>query len=295
MDTPVMRRSRVINSGFSTLAPPPAPPPPSFDPATTAWVNAVVGAGGTVSLTQKGFVDTLIKGLKTDPSGNLFALQDRLWLLASENVTQAQIDLITANSSNNWTFNGTGTFAGAFAVNQGYTGNGTDNYLDTGIDLGSFSGNFGTNSSSVYVYDRTSGAVFSAGMGFTQVGVSRLEIVPTNGANAQVNLNSTVSLNWANTQTQGFFLGSRTASNATAIYQNGIQRATGSGTSTAMTGGSGATLVIGANKTSAPAVNLFSSDQIAIAGFGGGMNSTQAVAFQGWVNGYMTSLGTNVY
>jgi hypothetical protein len=64
---------------------------PSFDAATTAWANAVISDGGTVGASQKGFVDTLIRGLKTD---GLFTLGDALWLYGSENVHQAKISLL---------------------------------------------------------------------------------------------------------------------------------------------------------------------------------------------------------
>src|SRR5262245_42144212 len=48
---------------------------------TTAWVNAVVADGGSVSGLQQTRVNNLIAGLKTDC---LFTVLDRLWLYGGE-------------------------------------------------------------------------------------------------------------------------------------------------------------------------------------------------------------------
>jgi hypothetical protein len=45
--------------------------------ATTAWVNAVVGAGGSVSAAQQTRVDTFIKALK---AASIWTKMDRIWL-----------------------------------------------------------------------------------------------------------------------------------------------------------------------------------------------------------------------
>ena len=76
---------------------------PAFDAATTAWVNAVVTAGGTVSTSQKGYVDTLIKALKT---ASVWTSLSRLWLLASENTYQAGIDIVGLNTYTNVNYSG---------------------------------------------------------------------------------------------------------------------------------------------------------------------------------------------
>src|SRR5215831_13637080 len=114
-DTFVTRGVRILWPAGTAISVPAA----AFDAATLAWVAAVVGDGGTVSATEKGYVDTLIVGLRAD---GLFSKLDRLWLLASENTHQAKIDIIALQS---FTLTGSPTFA----ANAGYTGVG-----DTGID-----------------------------------------------------------------------------------------------------------------------------------------------------------------
>ena len=95
----------------------------SYDPATTAWVNAVETAGGSASATQEGYVDSLIKCYK---SAGIFSLMDREWLLWSDDLQQAQIDIINDQS---WTAHGTT----GFIADAGWTGDGTTSYLDTGF------------------------------------------------------------------------------------------------------------------------------------------------------------------
>src|SRR6266566_8370586 len=119
---------QVAGQGMLTLGAGSAGGGSAFDPATTAWVNAVVAAGGTVSGTQKGFVDTLILCEKTAANGNLFALLDRLWIHASENVTQATVDTIADASLTNHGL--------SFTVSQGFTGDGATTYADSGYSSG---------------------------------------------------------------------------------------------------------------------------------------------------------------
>jgi hypothetical protein len=91
-----------------------------LDPATTAWVAAVVTAGGTVSSPRQTIVDTFIKCLK---SNSLFTTMDRYWLLAGENVASATVDMI-ADASNNPVGSPT------FTANLGYGPSNTASYVD---------------------------------------------------------------------------------------------------------------------------------------------------------------------
>jgi hypothetical protein len=92
----------------------------TYDASAQAWFDAVVAAGGAVSTTQKGRVNTLVLALK---SASLFS--GRLWIHAGESdAKQATIDLInlaTAAPQSSPTL-------GA----SGYTGNGSSSYIDYG-------------------------------------------------------------------------------------------------------------------------------------------------------------------
>jgi hypothetical protein len=86
----------------------------SYDAATTAWINAVVAAGGSVSTGRKTLVDNLIVGLKAD---GVWAKLDRLYLLAAENTKSALIDLVALAQA-------TEASGPTFAIDTGYTVNG---------------------------------------------------------------------------------------------------------------------------------------------------------------------------
>jgi hypothetical protein len=102
-------------------------PSTGVDPATTAWVNAVVTNGGTVSGTQQTNVNNLIVSLKAN---GLFSKLDRLWLFASENEPQALTDIIADSLA-------TKVSTPAFVANRGYTGQdlaSPTKYIDTGYN-----------------------------------------------------------------------------------------------------------------------------------------------------------------
>jgi hypothetical protein len=106
----------------------------SLDPATTAWVSAVTTAGGTVSSGQKTKVNALIVNLKTEFTTNYFTSCDRIWIHASENTQQATIDLVNDAVATN--------HSATFTANQGFTGNGTSTYLDSGFNTSTSGINF---------------------------------------------------------------------------------------------------------------------------------------------------------
>jgi len=119
---------------------------PAFDPATTAWVAAVVAASGTVSAAQKTRVNTLIVSLK---AASLFTVLDRLWLLASENTQQAGIDIVNLNAS--LTVSG----APSFTANLGYICNNILKFLDTHFVPSTAGGHYVLNGASFGYYNIT--------------------------------------------------------------------------------------------------------------------------------------------
>lgn len=110
---------------------------PPDDSATTAWVAAVVSAGGTVSDERKSLVNNLVLGLKSD---GLWTKLDRLWLFAAENSQSALIDLVAASSASLVATNPT------FTADRGFTGN-ASGYINTGFNATSGTPKFTQNDS----------------------------------------------------------------------------------------------------------------------------------------------------
>lgn len=256
------------------------------DPATTAWVNAVVAVGGTVSTTQKGFVNTLIVGLKTGNATNYFTSCDRIWLLAAENTQQASIDIVSLATL-------TPHSSPTFAANQGYTGDGSASYLDLGFQSGT---NYTAAAASISAYDRTNR---TTGNTFYAVGANDATnyaiIIPgVDPTFSEVAINGPSAAQFfATTSTaQGFFLLTRTSVLA-SFYKNGSSSAVAT---KSLTGGAVPTqnqFVLADNFQGSAAG--FSTDQIAEVSFCASFTGTQSSQFQGLINAYMTSVGANVY
>jgi hypothetical protein len=177
------------------------------DTATTAWVNAVVAAGGSVSGARQTAVDNLIVGLKTD---SLFggSKVGGLWVLRAENTQSALIDLIALAVA-------TPVASPSFTIDAGYTFNGSNSYLD----LGSLPASYIKDSAHVAVwstavpvwalighYDGSYGVELAYYSGQWQIGLGPNDPTPAaTGAAGGT----------------GFAVLTRTASNARAFYVNG--------------------------------------------------------------------------
>ncbi len=109
-----------------------------YDADAVAWAAAVIAAGGTVSGTRKGLVDTLIKALK---SAGLWTKLDRLWLFAAENQTAALIDLVARATA-------TAVNSPGFTVDRGFNSDGSTSYVDTNYNPSTAGGNFALNAAS---------------------------------------------------------------------------------------------------------------------------------------------------
>ncbi len=261
----------------------------SYDPSAQAWFNAVVAAGGTVSDTQKGFVNTLITSLKTH---SLWTIQDRIWLHASENAQQATIDIVNL---------GVATLVNAptFTASQGYAGNGTSSYLDSSYSPTVNGVNFTRNDASVSSYCRTSR---TSGAGGSNIGLhdaassgnmTALFTYSTGVVNYDVS-NAQFSAQVANANAQGMYTAVRTGASAQAVYKSSNSTALGTNTTSSIALANLNFFILARNQNATP-VN-FLSDQVAITTIGGSMtNGTNVAQFQTDLNAYMTSLGTNVY
>ena len=101
--------------------------PSSSDTDVTAWINAVYGAGGTISQLRANALTTFVSSLKAN--NNSWGTLDRLWILeyGSDSLPQGTIDLVAR--ANFASVNG-----GSWLAN-GWLGNGTiSNYIDTGYN-----------------------------------------------------------------------------------------------------------------------------------------------------------------
>jgi hypothetical protein len=255
----------------------------SLDTDYLAWKAAV----GSVGAAQEAATNALIVSLKAH---SLWTVQDRIWLHASENTTQALTCLKSLSVA-------TVTGTVSHVASQGYTGDGSTGFINTGFANGT---NYTRNDAGVSVYVRNSRASNNTG---TAIGSADLAgtgvqsiISPLSSSviNYDVN-NNQFTAQAANTNAQGFWTSVRTGASARALYKNSNSTAfaTNTNVSVAITGN--VVFYIHARNQNGTA-NLFGSDQIALTIIGSGMtNGTNVALFQTDFNAYMTALGTNVY
>jgi len=255
----------------------------SVDAATTAWVNAVIAGGGTVSATQQGRVDALIIGLKAD---GLFALMDGLWLHAGESVAkQATIDIKALRVA--VPVNAPTLAAG------GYTGNGTSSYINTNFTAFS---NYTQNSASYGCYCRTSSTAsgFECPMGMAN-GTVFSDLTPIVGGNviARTNRTGGAQATGPNANRMGFYVAVCSDANNQQIYKNGNTTPVGTNNTGAQVVPALAFFIGARNDSGSP--SSFAVDQVAVSFIGAGLSAAQQASLSARVNAYMTAWGINVY
>jgi hypothetical protein len=244
------------------------PPVSAFETETAAWESAVVAAGGAVSSGRKTTVDTLIKGLKTD---GVWTKLERLWLFAAENGPSSWKDLTTAS-------NASLINSPSFTTDRGYTGNGTNAYIDSNFNL-STATKFVQNSACIFAWSNTSGAEPKAIAG---TGNTVNTIYPNYGGTSYMAVNSTANTQDTAPGSVGLFSITRSGSNATAIYYNG------------------GLIVVGADPSSPPVnsnllflseSSTFTARQVCCGGAGAHLTATDQSNLYNKLRTYMTAVG----
>jgi hypothetical protein len=263
-----------------------APASGGLDPATTAWVNAVITNGGTVSGTQQTNVNNLIVSLKAN---SLFSKLDRLWLFASENGFQALTDIIADSLA---TKIGTPTFT----ANVGYTGQDLSSpfqYIDTGYNPTTGGNVLVQNSAHISgwgvnnIGTPVSGGAF-LGYGSGSAAQSNIYAPFTDGhIYCRINDTTPSGSQGSTSSHAGHFMANRSDSTHSQLYYNGSLFSSPNDTSTApqnldlfaLAFNSGGSALSG------------TPNQIAMISVGGSFGSTDVSNFYSALRTYMTAVG----
>jgi hypothetical protein len=244
---------------------------------TTAWVGAVVTAGGTVSAGRRTLIDNLFNSMDADSLAPA-----RLWLHAAENAPSALVDLFGLASA-------TAVNSPTFTADQGYAGNGTSSYLNLG------SSNAGTQNSSAFgVYLRAD----IGGQDGTDIGSSSAGTAYTSNLVSEwSDSNMYAALNDGNgdggraepADTKGIWVLSRTASGSFVVYKGGSSFATVTQTSSGVPNRNYCT---GASFDTSGTATLFTTRQYGMSVLvGAGWTGTQVANFTTHVQTYLTAVG----
>jgi hypothetical protein len=244
----------------------------TYDSATTAWAAQVVTNGGTVSTTQKGYVDTLITGLKSD---GVWTKLDRLWLFAAENVQQALTDIVADVSATN-------VNSATFTANRGYTGNGSNMYINSNFNpTTATSPKYVQNSACMFGWSNTSGTESHAFYG--DDGFDFVNSLGITGANLSWQINSAYTRQSTALGATGLYLMNRTGSLVSVVDVNGTQYDTQTTVSSAAVSNSHLTIL--------RAGGDYSTKQASCLGFGGGLTTGDRTNVNSRLRTYMTSVG----
>lgn len=224
--------------------------------------------------TRKTAINTFIVALKT---AGVWTKLDGLYILAAHSSQAAQRNWIADQ------YNLTENNSPTFTTDRGYTGNGTNMYLDTGFNPSTASSpQFTRNSAHAGVWSRTE-SLANYDMGETVAGLGVNPRSSTaNTMRGYVNDTAAAYNYGSNTTSVGHFIISRSSSSSTVGYINSTATSTVTSTSTAL--GSG-TITILRNLTG------YSSRQIAAAHFGAHLSGADASAFYSALNTYLVTVG----
>ena len=234
---------------------------------------------------RKTVYSTLIDGLVSD---GVWAKLDVLCMLAAANSATALTNLKSAS------FNPTAVAAPTFTADRGFTGNGTSSYLNSNFNPATAGGQYTLNSATLGSYIRSTNAAGANvaliacfdGSNFAQFSGTAAALF---GSVCLIN-NATASSDLAS-RAAGLFIVSRSASNLTKVYVNGVASSM-SDPAAASVAVPNANLFVSARNFGGG--DLFSPLQCAAYVIGSGLNDAQALALTTRIDDYMTAVGADV-
>lgn len=253
----------------------------AYDPDAQLYFDQLTGS---ITDGWKNAVNTLVLTLKSD--GN-FTLLDRMWIHASENQQNARISLVNPTSTAITEVN-----SPTWTANQGYTGDGSSTYLDSGFNPSLSGVNFTQNSACVGVYCRTSTQSSGIDMGHNSNAGANVSYIVTrftdNRAYFRANVSSLGVISVASTDARGLFASVRTTSNNYAGWKNGSSVVTGTNTSGTMSNNN--MFILAINGGGSP--TAYSNRQISISFAGSG--SVDQNKLYTAIQTFATTIGFNV-
>lgn len=260
----------------------PSCPSATYDLSAQDVINAMTTLGATVDDTRKGYINTLITGLKTDGNWEKLAM-----LQVYAGITSGSS---LFNWTNRWVFFPTRHGTVTFAANKGFTGNGTTGYIDTHFNDG-LSMLPLQNDSAMFVWNLTNNAETTTICGHGNGGTSSTLLQPkradTLKAGALHNSASPANQTTANiTDPRGLWVVKRTASGQFELWLNGVLLQTFAATSAAR---NLLRYFVLAQSNSGVAAG-FSTRQVAL--FGVSTGAIDVPALYTRFNTYLTQIGT---
>lgn len=221
---------------------------------------------------RKGLINKLIKSLK---SAEVWAKIDGLYILAAHDSQAARLNWKSVN------FTLTAVNNPVFTVDRGYQGNGSSQYLSTGYNFSGSGGVFTQNSGTLGVWTRTTDAVGGYSMGNGQ---NALAPWSSSGSTTRGAINAGSFNNFgAVPDAPGLYTLSRTASNLTTNYKDGVASGTATTASSALQNNICNILAYGNSS--------YTNRQLAASFLGAGLSAVENLSVYIALATYMTAVG----
>jgi len=244
---------------------------PTYDADALAFFARVTAAGGSLTLTEKSAVNTLVLSMKANsiwtPMKAIYPMVGASAAACAQNLKSSSF---TGTFSSGWTFASTGV-----------TPNGTSAFMNTGLSPFVQMSNFSFHHS---VYTRT---LYGTSQGIGIFSPTRVDMI-VSGSTIYSNIGSAGTATATNSIS--LLLASRTTATLNKLYTRGILRNTDATLlSVALPN---ANYYIGAENQVTP--NFYSNTEIALSSLGDGLNDTQVSDFYTAVQAFQTTLSRNV-
>ena len=196
----------------------------SYLPASQAYYDQVVTNGGSLTSTEKTYINTFISSL-----GSNFTEFDRLWIFGLSDSIAARTSLVNPTSKMITEVN-----SPTFTASKGYTGNGSTSYLNTNYNPSTQGVKYTLNNASGLAYLSTN--VISTGNCFGASTSSYITIYPQYYLNLPIYyINATGADSYGTGTSDGLVTVLRTNSSNISFYKNSILNASSTKVSTTIT------------------------------------------------------------
>jgi hypothetical protein len=247
---------------------------PPVDPDAQAFITAAA----ITDPTQQSAINTLVTDLK---GYSIWTKFQAIYPVVGGSASAHAVNLKTPGT-HNLTY-GTGVTHSS----NGMVSNGTTGYANSNFNPNLNGATL--NSHHVSFYSRTNSNGTEVEFGTAAAGNQTLLEIRTSGTTYAAINSSPTYINFADTDSRGFYIANRTASNVLNVFRNSTKRVTGATASSALPG---ANYFILAWNNVTP--QYYSLKQCAFASIGDGLTDTDAANFYTAVQAYQTTLSRQV-
>lgn len=264
-----------------------------YNSAYSNEANTYLYSTQITGTTQVSAINTLINGLKAN---NLWSKMKAVYPFVTDKTLQADMaaqmkfNLVNPQDSDaafRLAFSGGWTYS-----TNGAQPNGTNGYADTKLNLASIGISAASNHISVYLRTNSDGVYCDIGAYniASDYQISTYAKI-SNVAYVDLGVQAANRITYANTDSTGYYLASRTASNILKAFKNNILKATNTNTNTASI--LSRNIYISANND-VSGVTQFSNRQNAFTSIGDGLSDAEAALLYQLIQQYQTDLSRQV-